>query len=111
MAFDKLGADRLADEVEKLIVDGKLDGRSPAADALLDYREPSDRSELLKRIARERVISRSAEIDREVEEMERLKAIEAAAREVVAHLGPGGYIPNAGKPKTDALLKALGIAV
>lgn len=33
-------ADRLADEVAVLVRDGRLDARSPAADALLDYREP-----------------------------------------------------------------------
>ena len=39
-SFDRLGADRLADEVEALVRRGILDARSPAGDALLDYREP-----------------------------------------------------------------------
>lgn len=38
--FDKIGADRLADEVAALITRGVLDQRSPVADALLDYRSP-----------------------------------------------------------------------
>lgn len=38
--FDQIGADRLADEVAALVSGGKLDSRSPAADALLDYRNP-----------------------------------------------------------------------
>jgi hypothetical protein len=38
-AFDKAGADRLAVEVEKLIERHVIDSRSPAADALLDYRD------------------------------------------------------------------------
>jgi hypothetical protein len=38
--FQKIGADRLADEVASLVTRGYLDSRSAAADALLDYREP-----------------------------------------------------------------------
>lgn len=38
--FDKIGADRLADEVAAMVTRGVLDPRSPAADALLDYRCP-----------------------------------------------------------------------
>lgn len=38
--FDKLAADRLADEVDALVRRKVIDMRSPAADALLDYREP-----------------------------------------------------------------------
>lgn len=37
--FDKIGADRLADEVAVLIQRRIIDARSPTADALLDYRE------------------------------------------------------------------------
>ena len=36
---DKIGADRLAYEVAKLILAGHLDSRSGAGDALLDYLE------------------------------------------------------------------------
>lgn len=45
--FDKVAADRLADEVAALVVNRHLDSRSAAADALLDYREPprSERSD------------------------------------------------------------------
>jgi len=39
-SFDRLGADRLADEVAVLVHRKWLDARSPAADALLDYRDP-----------------------------------------------------------------------
>ena len=42
--FDRLCADRLADEVAVLVRRGALDSRSPAADALLDYREPPSSS-------------------------------------------------------------------
>lgn len=38
--FDRLCADALADEVAALVRRGVLDSRSPAADALLDYRDP-----------------------------------------------------------------------
>lgn len=38
--WDRRAADRLADEVAALVRRGKLDSRSPAADALLDYRNP-----------------------------------------------------------------------
>jgi len=38
--FDKRAADALANEVAKLIERGVIDSRSPAADALLDYRDP-----------------------------------------------------------------------
>ena len=37
-------------------------------------------------------------------------ALLSAAVAVTAHLGPGGYIPNAGKPATDALLAAIDAA-
>jgi len=37
--LDKVGADRLAEEVEVLIERKVIGSRSPAADALLDYRE------------------------------------------------------------------------
>lgn len=55
--FDKIGADRLADEVDVLVIKRVIDHRDPAADALLDYRDPptsvrSDRLAFLeKRIA------------------------------------------------------------
>jgi hypothetical protein len=39
-SFDQLGADRLADEVAVLVRRRVIDARSPAADALLDYRNP-----------------------------------------------------------------------
>lgn len=48
--FDKVAADRLADEVAALVVNRHLDSRSAAADALLDYREPP-RTERSDRIA------------------------------------------------------------
>jgi hypothetical protein len=38
--FDHIGGDRLADEVAVLIRRKAIDARSPAGDALLDYREP-----------------------------------------------------------------------
>ena len=47
--FDKISADRMADEIDVLISRKIIDSRSPAADALLDYRDPprSDRSDRL----------------------------------------------------------------
>jgi hypothetical protein len=47
--FDRIAADRLADEVAVLVVNRRLDSRSAAADALLDYRNPprSERSDRL----------------------------------------------------------------
>lgn len=47
--FDRIGADRLADEVDLLVRRKMLNERSPAADALLDYRSPpmSPRSDRL----------------------------------------------------------------
>jgi len=52
-SFDKICADRMADEIDVLIKRRVIDSRSPAADALLDYREPprtsrSDRMALLE---------------------------------------------------------------
>lgn len=38
--FSRRAADALADEVAALVLRGVLDSRSPAADALLDYRTP-----------------------------------------------------------------------
>ena len=38
--FDKRCADRLAEEVAVLVLRKVIDSRSPAADALLDYRDP-----------------------------------------------------------------------
>lgn len=50
--FDQLAADRLADEVAVLVHRGHLDARSPAGDALLDYRSPpsSPRAERMARL-------------------------------------------------------------
>lgn len=48
--FDKVCADKLADEVAVLIQRGRLDSRSAAGDALLDYRNPP-RNERSDRIA------------------------------------------------------------
>lgn len=42
--FDQLAADRLADEVAVLVHRRFLDSRSPAGDALLDYRDPPSSS-------------------------------------------------------------------
>jgi hypothetical protein len=39
--FDQIAADRMADEIALLVRRKEIDARSPAADALLDYREPS----------------------------------------------------------------------
>jgi hypothetical protein len=54
--FDKRCGDRLADEVDVLVCRKVIDSRSPAADALLDYRNPptSERSERLTVIEAER---------------------------------------------------------
>jgi hypothetical protein len=53
--FDKRCADRLADEVDVLIQRKIIDSRSPAADALLDYREPprTERSDRLAKLEAE----------------------------------------------------------
>jgi hypothetical protein len=48
-SWNKISADRLADEVAVLVRRGVIDSRSLAADALLDYRDPpfTERSERL----------------------------------------------------------------
>lgn len=48
--FDKRAADVLANEVAKLIERRVIDTRSPAADALLDYRDGWDRGALWKQV-------------------------------------------------------------
>lgn len=54
--FDQLGADRMADEIDALIKRRVIDSRSPAADALLDYRDPprTPRSDRLGALEAER---------------------------------------------------------
>jgi len=54
--FDKRAADRLADEVAVLIRRHVIDARSPAGDALLDFRDPpqSERSDRLWLLEAER---------------------------------------------------------
>jgi hypothetical protein len=54
LSIMEIGANRLADEVAVLVTRSVIDARSPAADALLDYRDPprtprSDRIAQLKR--------------------------------------------------------------
>lgn len=58
--FDKIGADRLADEVAVLVKRGVIDSRSPAADALLDYRNPpsSPRADRLAELETTRATAR-----------------------------------------------------
>ena len=50
--FTRRAADALADEVEVLVKTGVIDSRSPAGDALLDYRDPpsSDRADRLEQL-------------------------------------------------------------
>jgi hypothetical protein len=69
--FDKRCADALADEVAVLVRNRAIDSRSPAADALLDYRNPpstlrADRLAELESAAREAVVMRErvAKMDR-----------------------------------------------
>lgn len=81
--FDRLGADRLADEVASLVARGLLDSRSSAADALLDYREPP-RTERSDRLA-----NLEAERDRLAEEVERLRVAADAARNECAQIRRG----------------------
>lgn len=72
LTFDKLGADRLADEVDVLVRRKVIDSRSPAADALLDYREPPS-SERSCRLA-----SLEKECDELRREVKRLRPVEGA---------------------------------
>lgn len=53
--FDRTAADRLADEVATLVRRRVLDARSPAGDALLDYRDPptTDRADRMAEFERE----------------------------------------------------------
>jgi len=64
--FDQLGANRMADEIDVLIKRRVIDSRSPAADALLDYREPprTPRSDRLATLEAERDEWRRRAIDR-----------------------------------------------
>lgn len=50
--FERIAHERLADEVAVLVMDGTIDARSPAGDALLDCREPpsSPRADRLKEL-------------------------------------------------------------
>lgn len=61
---DQRAADRLADEVAVLVRRKIIDARSPAGDALLDYREPppSERSDRMADLERERDAART-EVD------------------------------------------------
>jgi hypothetical protein len=56
LTFDHIGAARLADEVDVLVRRKIIDSRSPAADALCDYRDPptSPRSDRMVDAERER---------------------------------------------------------
>lgn len=60
--FDQLAADRLADEVAVLVRRKVIDARSPAGDALLDYRDPppSPRADRLATLEAEFVALRRA---------------------------------------------------
>lgn len=78
--FDKRCADALADEVDLLVCRKVIDSRSPAADALLSYRDPptSPRSEHLLEIERHDALEREiamlrAELDRVKTELEGLR--------------------------------------
>jgi hypothetical protein len=80
-------ADALADEVDALIKTGVIDSRSPAADALLDYREPpsTPRSDRLASLDAEVSEMRSASRDRSAyfaEQQEYVKALEKVWHEV-----------------------------
>jgi hypothetical protein len=72
--FDKIAAERLADEVAVLVCRGVIDARPPAGDALLDYRSPppSDRSDRLVNLEAE---VQSAERDIEALTAERDDAL------------------------------------
>lgn len=72
--FDRLCADKLADEVDVLVRQHVLDPRDPAADALLDYREPpsTPRSDRL------------LDLEREVERLRKSEKTLARLREIYA---------------------------
>lgn len=79
--FDRRCADALADEVATLVRRGLLDSRSPAADALLDYRDPPSTPRA------DRMAQLEMEIERLRSWMTRMRALEAvaiAARAVTA---------------------------
>lgn len=111
--WDKRGAERLADEVAALIWRRMINSDSPAADALLDYREPpsssrSDRLALFDEVTAERdrlsaelhaattqehpckkgLDAAEAEIDRLARERDRMLAVKA--REWEWQLGARG---------------------
>lgn len=73
LTFDHIGAARLADEVDVLVRRKVIDSRSPAADALCDYRDPptSPRSDRMVDTERERdaALARVKEIEAEVARM------------------------------------------
>lgn len=73
--FDKIAADRLADEVAALVTNRHLDSRSAAADALLNYREPprTERSDRIATLEAERARLR-----------ERVEGLRAAVNESLA---------------------------
>lgn len=78
--FDKVGADRLADEVAVLIQLGRLDARGPAGDALLDYRDPprNERTDRLTHLeaelaaSKEEIAALHRELDKGREQFHRL---------------------------------------
>ena len=71
----KIGAARLADEVAALVRRGVLDSRSPAADALLDYRNPPSSERADRLAAAEQRVAALTEAQREADKL--LAAIES----------------------------------
>ena len=78
--FDQIAADRLADEVAVLVRRKVIDARSPAGDALLDYRDPppSPRADRMAMLERER--------DAALADLARLSAELKAARARIVEL-------------------------
>lgn len=80
--FDHLAAERMADEIAVLVQRKFIDSRSPAADALLDYRDPpqTERSERIVDMERDLVAAltsigeQALVIEQQDRDLERLRA-------------------------------------
>lgn len=86
-------AERLADEVANLVVIGKLNARSAAADALLDYRDPprSERSDRLSDLEQELAALRTAR-EADAAELKRLRGLKRDLHRIIASYGSANAV-------------------
>jgi hypothetical protein len=82
-------ADRLADEVAALVRRRVIDSRSPAADALLDYREPPSTPRADRLAALEREVERLLAITGNPDTFEALVMANQVKAAEIAHLSAG----------------------